>query len=530
MRVWTTVVLLGVAASLFALDDTRLALLRQAALLHLPASWIGTLRIEPDDPATLERSAEQFLATALDLDCRPEQRLGAAELLVLGMIYAGDHLRGTEFEARFGRLLQAARTCPEEPAFCAVLIDVLRAHRELGIDQGETSPIETLLSHEAVRLARETDPGNGFGLLFAADVALFAGRLEEARDLLWTATRARRVDPYLRRRAASARAFLTTHGVPEVEAWGLLVHHAYGAGQVGHAELVDHLASGLGAGDVDLLDQESTQWMSTWLALHRAAMAIFRTALLVEDADAAAAAERAYLGQLVGSVFDLNITQTNALDNELKRRLAGEGFARAVGELEEDRREVGALRDASRVVGRRNAHTLAATAQAGERLRLHSLLVPWLLVCFGFAMLCGLLARWTRRPERARPVSIGLVFAAMAAPALLLTYLGVQGMLPIRGEGGGSWLNALIHPHPALYLFPLAALPVLWLPRLGGRESQHWGMALRSAARFFAGYGAVLLVLFAVSAPRLVRMAELRLRVLDVDCVETYLNRDAARG
>ena len=168
----------GTSALVHAADDL-------GRVVHAVAAVAGV------DALGREREEEVLadLATAL-AEPRQDHLFRRAGI---GRALEDDELTGLQ---RLGDALVARRQLVEEHRIAGVRVDhgtrellelavVLQRALELAAT-GEQAAI----ANEAVRLARAADRDNGYPILLAADVALAAGRVEEARDLLGAASRA----------------------------------------------------------------------------------------------------------------------------------------------------------------------------------------------------------------------------------------------------------------------------------------------------------------------------------------------------
>src|SRR5690606_27488239 len=159
-------------------DRSRLALLGQAAARVLPTLDAGPVTYRVDEPRGLSWSVGEFRRAAEEEGRPVAERLGAAELYWLGLALRRDGLTEDAFDEPFEFLVSLVDLLPEEPAFAALAVDALRAHREVVGPAGDpdVAQRERILAREVVRLLMAVDPDNGYFDLFAAEVALDDGR------------------------------------------------------------------------------------------------------------------------------------------------------------------------------------------------------------------------------------------------------------------------------------------------------------------------------------------------------------------
>ncbi|MFH0943578.1 MAG: hypothetical protein V2A76_00110 [Planctomycetota bacterium] len=532
MKNWTLLLGLGLIVVLVALDRTRAELLAGAVGRFLPHEVTGQLAYRFDEPRGLARYIEEFGESALDPERSSVERLGAAELYWICAWLAGDGFEGERFEHHLELLLDVSMDLEEEPAATALVVDVVRAHRSvLGPLDGRQEAEERLLVREVLRLARSHDPNNGFLDLIAAEVALFEGRIEEARDSLLMAARAPYVDSKLRPRSVAAYAFLRGRGLLDLEAREFLLEDAYFGRGLSSGETLENVAHELGR--IDAVEVSgipgsspgSDGWMETFLAIHGTGIKLLNSELLVRDGRQAVEAEESYLQALAAGLPPGNSSIPRSANPGpsgwlLWQRLVGAGYTEGAATLESDREFVRAALDPSYRSGPARRRASLGSDQVVRATAAHAIFLPWIAVSLALSLLLLPAAARARRRKVPTPSSPGIFVIAALTPAGLLVYLGSRGLYPFHHMSGvmdlepaggvvweasavGDWLAVLAQPSPVLFLLPLVAAVVILLPHLVNARFRSFGSVSRRLSGFFLAYAVLLFLAFAACAPLL---------------------------
>ncbi len=509
LKLWTAIVLLALTLALFLMDERRAELLGAAASRIVPAGAGDHLTYRVDGPRGISvGSAPLFRGFALDPKRAPRQRLGAAELYWLNVSLGGAGFHGEAFDDHFELLIDLADELPEEPAFGALAIDALRAHRNASGAGGseEEAERERVLSREVSRICAARDVDNGFYDLFEAELALGDGRFEEARTSLIAASRAPYVDSMLRRRSAAAFHQLRSLGLPGLEAREFLIDDGYARRDFSGGDLLERVASELGRQDARRIDAEPGLWIETFVALHRIGWRLVETAWLEMDAAQARSAANAYLDGVRAGVRNLHRPVPRPLTDgrsigAMSERLAAAGYARGAAMIQEA--EAGELARAMNQAGQRRRGR-RSSEQILRVTAAHGILLPWALVSVAAALLLLPTALRASRRRVPIPSSAGLDFAAALFPIGCLIFAGSQGIYPFsRSVRGFEWIETLGTPPFVIYLTPLLAAVVLTAPHLLLPRFRNGVSYGRRLAGFFAGYGLLLLLTFAATATQI---------------------------
>ena len=512
---------------LIALDRTRAELLEGAVGRFLPHVVTGQLAYRFDEPRGLSRYVDEFRESALDHQRSSLERLGAAELYWICAWLEGDGFEGEKFERHLELLLNVSMDLEGEPAATALVADAMRAHRSvLGPLDARQEAEERLLVREVLLLARSHDPSNGFYDLFAAEVALFEGRISEARDSLLMASRAPFVDSMLRARSAAAYAFLRGRGLLDLEAREFLLDDAYFGRGLSSGEMLDELAQELGRIDANGVAgsagsaADSTDWMEVFLAIHGTGIKLVKSELLVRDGRQASEAEESYLQALagglpIGNSFIPRSTTPGPGERLLQQRLVGSGYTQGAASLAGDREFVRAALDPSTRSGPPRLRRFLGGDQAVRTTAAHAIFLPWIAVSLLLSLLLLPASTRARRRKVQAPSSPGIFVVAALTPAGLLVYLGSRGFYPFH-DGGvvRDWFEVLARPSPTLFLLPLVAAVVVALPHLMTARYRSFGSLSRRLSSFFMVYAVLLFLGFAACAPPLSERREARLNSL----------------
>ncbi len=557
MKVWTPFLIVGISFGVLLVDRSRLALLGQAAARVVPSVDAGPVTYRVDEPRGLSWTVEEFRRAAEDDDLPIGERLGAAELYWLALALRRDALGQETFDEPFELLLALADALPEEPAFAGLAADALRAHREVVGPAGDPDVAlrEGMLAREVVRLLTRIDPDNGYFDLLAAEIALADERIEEARQSLVLAARAPVVDSRLRHRSASAHAFLSSRGLPDLETCEFLLDDAYEDRNYSSGELLERIADRIGRADAGRLGGEDKhRWMETFLSLHQCAERLAEAALLKTDARQALAAPNVYLDALraAPTVTARDVPRVGEGTRGVKamaERLAAAGYTHGASGLEDSvRGESGALRSHvnARTRSRRVGELVLPLSAA------HGILVRWALLAWVTGLLLlpwvrrrrkedgdaapaesAAAARRVERSERTgRPIRSrrrrdpsaawtlpGLDFLAAVAPFALLVWIGHDGIFPLeRPIRRSEWIAMFGGPPLFVVLLPLLSAAVLAIPHLLIASQRNLRAYATRASGFFLVFGCLFFLGFAVTTPILgklrgIRQAELAAHV-----------------
>ena len=527
MRCWASLLMFAFAVAAFVHDPARLHLLRQAAYRHLPTSWSGRFAIDVERPESLRGRRADLATAVIDRDLPVTLRLGAAELLLGVADLTGEVGDGPAFERLYATLWEAVTDAPQEPALAAVLVDAARLQRRHAWN-GPPGAADDVVARHAARLAREADVDNGYPTLLLVDVALSSARMEEGRDLLVEASRASRVDGYPRRRAAAAAAYLESRGVAGLDAWEFVIGLALGDAGAAPADWLRDLGVTLGDHDAAQADADPDRWIRTYLAIHECAVGLMRSSLTVDAANAVSRADLSYLSRVRGAVPALSGAQGVQLDDVVLEQFASAGYTRGFATLVENRREATGLRVSFERRRRKVEATMHDTTEVELVTAMHSLLVPWSATSLLLAILALCLVAVTSRPKSI-PGSLTLAVGAVIAQGLVVVYLGGHELFPLRPPPGEHWIFALERPHWLVYALPLVSLPVMLAPYLVRKELRTKAVLSRVAGGFHLGLSALLLLLFATTAPFVDELRDKRRDALDLHCVEAYLTEEGSR-
>lgn len=540
MRGWPygfgVVVLSGFA---LAWCETGLTSLRHAGAILTPESKSTGEIVSRSSRWELADRAQEFRTALFDESLSLQDRVAAAELLRLSiLIELRDDAPEVAHDLTDGTSA-LVDSHPDDRLALATHQDALRTL--MWLSQQARLPdldVDAALI-ESIQRSIEIDPENGHPQLLAAEIALAADRVEEARDALALAARAERIDSALRERFHVTVDFLTRRGVARSRAEELLTRGGYGAAMLRPGQELEALARDLVRKGGTRFANDENRWFEGYMALHGIGRALANSTFLVEDALDATHADTAFLDEmtvLVPRLIPRDESARRSMIDAKLRSLPRDGLhPDAMNRADRaDRVALGVPEFVVQVLRRlETAHReLERTRTLDSFIAAQSILVWWSLLALAITA-AAWIASWRGRSEGARVTIPGFFrFVVLGLPAMSFFFLVGSGIAPFdRGGGIDRVLTGLSEPNAILLLLPLLGAPFLLVPALVSAKYRRREVIVDGAMRAFAAMAMIAVLLSGVTIRSLDGMRVRRNNAVRDLWVETWTARfDAQHG